>query len=214
MPPFLAAKTLGLPRWAWAGMLVGGVGLGLYLRHKNSASEPEEETSEEGPKNSGSLVPPAAPIESGGGVGVSEGTIPLYPKVEPIVPNPSVAKPEAEEPELPESKPPPEAVTPGPNHPAEPVHNSPITTPANKPAIGENKAVAPPADTQEREKARNEINRLQDEINGLQNHISQLTSALQEHPNAKQHGQWESERNSDRSNIENKRSQVTWWSAQ
>lgn len=56
-----------------------------------------------------------------------------------------------------------------------------------------------------------EINRLQNEINGLQNHIAQLTAVIQEHPRAVQRGQWESERNADRANIDNKRAQVEFW---
>lgn len=54
-----------------------------------------------------------------------------------------------------------------------------------------------------------DMNRLQGEIGGLQNHISQLTNVLQEHPRAVQRGQWESERNSDRTNIEGKRQRIS-----
>lgn len=47
MKPFLQAKTAGLPRWAWLTLLAGGIGFGLYMRHRSS-SEPEvEEAMEE-----------------------------------------------------------------------------------------------------------------------------------------------------------------------
>lgn len=38
----------GLPRWAWIGMIAGGVGVGLYLRtrHKEESSATSEETEE------------------------------------------------------------------------------------------------------------------------------------------------------------------------
>jgi hypothetical protein len=80
-------------------------------------------------------------------------------------------------------------------------------------AIAPSKPVAPPPNQAEKQKARTEIARLQGEIDGLQNHIAQLTSAIQQHPNAKQRNQWENERNADRSNIDHKRNEVTWWSA-
>lgn len=73
--------------------------------------------------------------------------------------------------------------------------------------------VASPPDSGEKQKARNEISRLQNEIDGLQHHIQQLTDTIQAHPKAQQRGQWENERNADRSNIDHKRNEVIYWQA-
>jgi hypothetical protein len=45
MKPFLNAKMAGLPRWAWGGLLIGGIAVGLYLKH--SAAQKEENEGEE-----------------------------------------------------------------------------------------------------------------------------------------------------------------------
>lgn len=225
MPPWLKAKTLDLPRWVWVTIAVGGVGIGLYLRSKNSSESEPEVTPETGPPNSGELVPPAAPIGSAGGGGGG-----LY-GVGPQEKKPEVAPETAphDEVELPESAPPPEAVVQEP-HRTEPVNPAPVVgepivapgtpgigsgrpLPPPTPPVSENVPVAGPTNSQEKEKARNEVNRLQAEIDGLQNHISQLTQAIQSHPHAQQRGQWENERNADRANIDGKRNQVTWWNA-
>lgn len=92
-----------------------------------------------------------------------------------------------------------------PNKPGNP--NKPVTV------VSPAAPVAPATNSAEKAKARAEVNRLQGEINGLQGHIGQLTDAIQSHPNAKQRGQWENERNADRNNIEGKRNEVTWWNA-
>lgn len=38
---FLRAKTFGMPRWAWMGLLAGGIAVGLYLRQRQVAAEEE-----------------------------------------------------------------------------------------------------------------------------------------------------------------------------
>lgn len=216
MPPFLTAKTMGLPRWAWGAMLVGGVAIGLYLRMHHSKEAAGTEISPEGYLNSGNLMPPGAPIEGGGG-GASGGgaTERAIGAESEKPPEEHAVAPTAEEVELPESKPPLEPVVEsGGGQPskggAQPVRGETI----GGAGISENKPVAPPANKQEREKIHNEITRLQGEIDGLQNHITQLTAVIQAHPNAKQRGQWEAERNQDRANIEHKRSEMYYWSAQ
>jgi len=233
---FWTAKTLDLPRWAWASMLAGGLLIGLYLRSHSSKGEAEEEEPvEEGYLNSGNLMPPSEPISGGGGgmYGISpEKSAP--PPAESEKP-PEEVQEEPEAPELPESVPPPEVVVPHPN-PA-PVENEPIKLPGHgpgqpaptpgetitpggpKPPHKKKEKVGPgevvpignncPAGTVANiNQARNEINRLQGEIDGLQNHINQLTNVLQQYPKAKQRGQWEAERNQDRANIDNKRNAI------
>jgi outer membrane murein-binding lipoprotein Lpp len=98
-----------------------------------------------------------------------------------------------------------------PHNPA-PIVGQPIAAP-HTPPVSENIAVAGPTSPQEKQKARNEVNRLQSEIDGLQNHIAQLTQAIQAHPKAQQRGQWDNERNADRTNIDGKRNEITWWNA-
>jgi hypothetical protein len=115
MPTWLVAKTLDLPRWVWVSMLVGGVGIGLYLRHKK---EPEESTEpsepEESESNSGGVVPPAAPIGSGG-----EGVQPVRPnKQENFETMPEIIPADTlPEPEIPN--------TAAPEPPLQPTHNEP-----------------------------------------------------------------------------------------
>lgn len=116
IPAALKVKTLGLPRWAWIALLAGGVGVGLYLRHKDtsSGSEGEPETELGQPSTPSSLVPPAAGIEpqgggGGGGTGSSTTTIPKEEpryegeKPEKILPHEEEFE---HEPELPNSGPP------------------------------------------------------------------------------------------------------------
>ena len=232
MPPWLSAKTLGLPRWVWVAVVVGGVGIGLYVRHTHK-SEPEPEPESEPQTIGGNPVSPAAPIEAaGGGIPPVGQQHPSESEKPEMVPLPEELLP-AGGLELPESKPPPETVVQEPNKTPvqstpivapvpQPVHNTPISAPGT-PGIGQNHPATSPigigpavpvagaSNQAEKEKARNEIARLQNEINGLQNHINQLTQVIQAHPKAKQRGQWESERNQDRTNIEGKRNLVVWW---
>lgn len=218
MPTWLTTHFAGLPRWAWASLLVGGLGLGLYLRHHSagaSASGPEPA----GYLNTGQLAPPAAPIENAGSGVSSVGGI--YSSPPRPVPGEAIPLPERENPEtveLPESVPPPEVVVPAP----EPTNLPPIARIPPPPEEGSGKdkiKIFPakevkqnqtcPAGTQANiNNARSEINRLQAEIDGKQNHINQLTDAIQAHPKAAQKGQWERERNEDRSNIDHKRDEV------
>jgi hypothetical protein len=253
---FWKVHTLGLPRWAWAAMLVGGVGLGLYLRQRNIEPGATGEDGEEGYLNSGNLMPPAAPIGlegsyggSGGGVGGGGGGVPISVKPPEMIREEikeleeGYKLPSFEPVELPESSPPPERTVEEPHH-NQPVSgpvkiNDPIPAPGGGGKIGISPAQPvknPEQEKKERiqkeqaersaqeklEKKRNEINRLQGEINnlqndinrlvgeidGLQNHIAQLTSVIQQYPNAKNRGQWENERNSDRSNIDGKRQRI------
>lgn len=229
-PDFWKGKVAGLPRWAWAALLVGGVGVGLYLRKHTSESEPvEEEEESEGYLNSGNLMPPAAPIpmeSSGSSGGASYVPLPYKPTA-PIEQIPTTTEP-SESPEVPEQQAPPEQVIGEPHKPVKPrppipvVENTPIGGKGGKHpvTVGERKPV--PISTSEHERAHREmerlnneinglqadINRLVNEINGLQNHIAQLTSVLQAHPHAAQRPQWEAERNQDRANIENKRNRI------
>lgn len=115
IPAELKVKTLGLPRWAWIALLAGGVGVGLYLRHKDQStgSETEPETEPGQPSTPSSLVPPAAGIEpqGGGGDGTGSSTTTI-PKEEPRYEGekPEKILPHEEEfehePELPNSSPP------------------------------------------------------------------------------------------------------------
>jgi hypothetical protein len=206
-------------------MIVGGVVIGIYLRHHSQSATDETEPSEneEGYLNSGELMPPGAPIEGSGGSrgGGSGGSTPLPPTgqegVKEWLEGEKELKPGAELPEVPEAQAPPEAVTPT-------FHkNDPISTPPgpaispNMPAPAPSPVIAPAKpisiSQQEKEKARREIDRLQNEISGLQNHISQLTAVIQAHPKAQQRGQWEAERNQDRANIDHKRDEITYWQA-
>lgn len=229
---FFKAHTFGLPRWVWISLLVGGVGVGLYLRKHESEPEPTE-NSEEGYVNSGSLMPPGAPIGlegsyggSGGGGGVVG--IPVNKPPETIE---ELPKTEPEPVELPESNPPPEPVIGEPHKEPKPprggrppVHAPPIPAPGSGgEAVGPgHPAPGPPPPgvgpghpveehSPEKEKALAEISRLNAEIGGLQNHIAQLTSVIQQYPNAQKRGQWEAERNQDRANIEHKREEIQNW---
>lgn len=68
MKPFLNAKLAGLPRWAWAGLLIGGVGVGLYLHHRSSAETEETGESEELPGPQPQSLESYEGTEAGGGL--------------------------------------------------------------------------------------------------------------------------------------------------
>lgn len=137
MPPVLAARTLGLPRWVWLTIVVGGGGLGLYLRLHNN-DEAMEQVEEEEALNTGNVMPKAPGITAEGG-GVSGGggfeTKPPNAKEQP----PIVELPESspyDSVELPESPPPPAEQAPeADRNPAPPVQaesfqqNNTITAP-------------------------------------------------------------------------------------
>lgn len=36
---WLQGKMFGMPRWAWIGLMVGGIGVGLYLRSRSAAED-------------------------------------------------------------------------------------------------------------------------------------------------------------------------------
>lgn len=80
LPPFLTEKMAGAPRWVWGVGLVGGVGVGLYLRNRNSDVAPERSgdasTTTTGPNlGNGDLASdtlPWTPGTSGGYSGYSE----------------------------------------------------------------------------------------------------------------------------------------------
>lgn len=133
MPPFLVERTLGLPRWAWLTIMVGGGGLGLYLRLHNDEEEIED-VEEERSLNSGNVMPKApgvtaegGGVSGGGGFEVSPGgkqeTLPEVVTVPPTVELPTTETPA--EVELPESGPPPENVT-------ETEHSNPEATPERR----------------------------------------------------------------------------------
>lgn len=67
MPPSLRVKTAGLPRWAWLGLLAGGIGVGLYL-HSRNQSEGEEEETEELPNAAPQTLSSYEGGEQGGGL--------------------------------------------------------------------------------------------------------------------------------------------------
>lgn len=77
MNTWMKAKTAGLPRWAWVALLSGGVVVGLYLRSRNTETEPEEEepAAEEGSLESYDGTESAGGLAAAGLVGPAQGQI-------------------------------------------------------------------------------------------------------------------------------------------
>jgi len=68
MKPWMNTKMAGLPRWAWIGLLAGGLGVGLYLHHRSSAETEETGESEELPGPQPQTMEGYEGTEAGGGL--------------------------------------------------------------------------------------------------------------------------------------------------
>jgi hypothetical protein len=68
MKPWLNTKTAGLPRWAWAALLAGGLAIGLYIHAANSVETEGEEETEELPSGRPQSLESYEGTETGGGL--------------------------------------------------------------------------------------------------------------------------------------------------
>lgn len=208
MPPFLKAKTAGLPRWVWVLALTGAVGVGLYLRAGSSRREGETETGESLEGYEG--YEQATGLAAAGLIGPAQGTV--TPVEAPYIPDgfvdifgqladlatllgATIAEGTTAENIVKTETP----VTGG-GPPSEPI--------ANIPPVPEPPKSCPTGTVQQMTKNKNEMNRMQGEINSLQGTIAQLTSWIQAHPKAKDKGKWQAERAQAQANIEGKRAKV------
>lgn len=207
MPPFMKVKTAGLPRWAWALMLTGAIGAGLYFRSRSNVREVETEQGESLEALEG--TPAATGLATAGLVGPAQGQV--VPVEAPYIPE-GLTDAIASLTDLTasmgaylgkaiesnnETK--VETITGG-GAPTEPVNHTPPVpaTPS-----------CPAKTAQAIQGNKNEIARLQGEIDTLQGQVAALTSKIQAHPKAKDADAWKQERTSRQTNIDGKRAKVT-----
>lgn len=223
METFLKKKTGKVPNWAWVLLIGGALGVGLYLRHRNSSSEEVEEELgvEEAPE--GSLASyngteAAGGLAGAGLVGPAGGG--LTPVETPFIPEgvqTVIAEENATIRELAGYIQ---------EHPS--VERETITVPAEREITGGGApaATAPrtPAKNDAQKKAKeqtqDEINRLNNEIQSLNGEIGQLSSQIDnlttqiksakqaKHPNQSQINQWESQRSQAQNKITGDRTSV------
>lgn len=217
MNEFLKAKTAGLPRWAWAVMLTGAVGLGLYLRSKSTRSEIEEVDGERletlgsnegapGLAAAGLVSTPIAGITPVEAPYIPEGFIDMFASLTDLAKE--LGSTISNINQTNKENPGPGQSPTGGGPPERPVDHFP---PSPAPPSTPQQPAAPscPAGTVNHIRdLRAERDRLQNEIDQLQNQITNLTNLLQSHPNAKLRPQWEAERNQARGAIDFKRNRV------
>lgn len=208
MPPWLSAKTAGLPRWAWALMLTGAVGVGLYLRSRPSAESEDESVDPFTGADGGGTTGPLAlagpsqgqltPVES---PYIPEGIVNTVEQLSILASELGATLGQRQEREI-EQAPQEKAPTPvtGGGPPVSPVPHTP-PPPAPAPSC-------PSGMTHTIRKNRTEMTRLKAEIGAQQAQITNLTNLLQNHPNAAQRGNWIATRNQLRGSIVHKRNKV------
>lgn len=222
------AKTAGLPRWAWLSLIGGGLVLGLYLRSKDTGEEGEaeeeyvspEQAAEEAGLGYGEGGLAGAGLVGGSGTTntpvqtpyIPEGFVSMFEQQGTIIQG--LAQFIEEHPsQLIERE------STGGGAP-EPGYHEPVIAPTpSTPGAGagggkSNSPQCSNADVNALRHNANEINRLQGEINDLQGKVQQLTNNIQSHPNAKEKGKWQSERDAAQANIQGKRDKVNQLSSQ
>ena len=207
MPPFLKAKTAGLPRWAWLGIGVGAIGIGLYLRSRSTeeeetpVSEPEGglageygETDTAGGLAAAGLIGPAqgavVPVQT---PFLPEGLTDIFSTLDDIITNQGAVIESITNTHTEVSG---EAITGGGAPEQGGAH-----TPAPTAACSQNTIA-------KLHKNKQEIDRLQGEVNTLQAKIQTLTNNIQAHPKANNVNQWKSERTAAQANIQGKRAKI------